>query len=275
MRVCCYNTKSLMKKLREHSSGKIVDKGNRPMSAFCLAPVARPRVAPPRTRAARLRVRVEPSGPSGQGFDEGYLKGMGVMSAEQILEIPIKRFKPTSEECPFCRDAKVKENGSKCLGVCRNPQNVPGPLLYPHQMQEVEDAVRMQVQAMADKDQPRTDHGVQVLWEFSVESGNMERSRYFGFSSDMYHYDHFIGKALKNFDPLVRNTGHAIESVEKMEDGRTMCKVNVTDNVGKDTYWVFIMVVRSFGKYEGCWQSHRIIQTDDKYHSKFLDPLQV
>ena len=45
----------------------------------------------------------------------------------------------------------MKENGSKCLGICRNPQNVPGPLIFPHQMQDVEDAVRLQLNAMRDK----------------------------------------------------------------------------------------------------------------------------
>ena len=134
------------------------------------------------------------SGPQGQGFTQGYVPGGGGLSAEQILEIPIDRkaFKPTSEQCPFCVDAPVKENGSKCLGICRNPQNVPGPLFYPHQMQEPEDAIRLQINAMRDIDEPRRGHGVQVMWEFSVEHANMERSRYFGFSSDMYHYDHFI-----------------------------------------------------------------------------------
>ena len=36
---------------------------------------------------------------------------------------------------------------------------------------------------MRDIDDPRRGHGVQVMWEFSVEHANMERSRYFGFSS--------------------------------------------------------------------------------------------
>ena len=113
---------------------------------------------------------------------EGYLPGT-MLSAEQILEVLIDRraFKPTSEECPFCVNAVVKENGSKCIGVCRNPQNVPGPLFFPHQMQTCRDAVEIQLEAMKDKNNPRTDHGVQVMWEYSVESGNMDRSRYFGF----------------------------------------------------------------------------------------------
>lgn len=203
---------------------------------------------------------------------KGYVKGEGVLSMDQLLEVPIKRFKPTSEECPFCRDAPVKENGSKCLGICRNPQNVPGPLVHPHQMQDVEDAVRLQINALRDNDEPRSHHGVQVMWEFSVESGNMERSRYFGISSDMYHYDHFIGKSLKYFGPLVRNKGNVdFVDVSVMEDGRTMVKVSVDDIVGKPTHWIFIMVRRSFGKYEGCWQSHRIVQTDENFHTKYLE----
>ena len=59
---------------------------------------------------------------------------------------------------------------------------------------------------------------------------------------DMYHYDHFIGKALVNFDPLVRNKGHEIVEVSVMEDGRTMAKVKVLDIVEKESYWIFIMV---------------------------------
>ena len=110
------------------------------------------------------------------------------------------------------------------------------------------------------------------MWEFSVESGNMERSRYFGISSDMYHYDHFIGKSLKYFGPLVRNKGNVdFVDVRVMEDGRTMVKVSVDDIVGKPTHWIFIMVQRSFGKYEGCWQSHRIVQTDENFHTKYLE----
>lgn len=160
-----------------------------------------------------------------------------------------------SEECPFCVDAPVKENGKKCVGVCRNPQNVPGkscqakviygaiwgqsldvcmqaripslhecmsrlsaplpshgtalrlplpahnlltsctgigPLVFPHEMQTAEDAVRLQVNAMRDNDVPRANHGIQVLYEYAVEAGQMDRSCYFGWSSDLYHFDHFM-----------------------------------------------------------------------------------
>ena len=204
--------------------------------------------------------------------NEGYLPGT-MLSAEQILEVPIDRraFKPTSEECPFCVNAIVKENGSKCIGVCRNPQNVPGPLFFPHQMQTCRDAVQVQLESMKDKNNPRTDHGVQVMWEFSVESGNMDRSRYFGFSSDMYHFDHFLGKCLVNFDAFVFNTKHEILDETLMNDGRTLVRVIVTDKVGRDSFWAFIMVKRTFSKYEGCWQSLRILPCDEKWDCKYLN----
>ena len=204
--------------------------------------------------------------------NEGFLPGT-MLSAEQILEVPIDRraFKPTSEECPFCVNAIVKENGSKCIGVCRNPQNVPGPLFFPHQMQTCRDAVQVQLESMKDKNNPRTDHGVQVMWEFSVESGNMDRSRYFGFSSDMYHFDHFLGKCLVNFDAFVFNTKHEILDEILMNDGRTLVRVIVTDKVGRDSFWAFIMVKRTFSKYEGCWQSLRILPCDEKWDCKYLN----
>lgn len=203
---------------------------------------------------------------------EGFLKG-SMLSAEQILEVPIDRskFLPTSEQCPFCKNAKVKENGSKCVGVCRNPQNVPGPLYYPHTMQTAIDACSIQLEGMREKNNPRTDHGVQILWEYAVESGNMQRSRYFGGSSDMYHFDHFLGKSLTYFDAFVFNLGHEIVDERVMSDGRTLIRVIVKDKVEKKTNWSFIMVKRTFSKYEGCWQSLRILQCDDQWQSKYID----
>jgi hypothetical protein len=47
-----------------------------------------------------------------------------------------------------------------------------------------------------------------------------------------------------------------------MEDGRTRVDVRVKDRVGEETEWIFIMVRRTFGKYEGCIQAHRIVRAD-------------
>ena len=35
---------------------------------------------------------------------------------------------------------------------------------------------------------------LQTMYEFGYDIGGMERSRYFGMSKDLYHFDHFLGK---------------------------------------------------------------------------------
>lgn len=40
----------------------------------------------------------------------------------------------------------------------------------------------------------RPNHGLQTAYEFGEDIGGMERSRYFGYSKDLYHFDHFMGK---------------------------------------------------------------------------------
>jgi hypothetical protein len=60
-------------------------------------------------------------------------------------------------------------------------------------------------------DSPRSDHGVHTLYEFAADAGDMERSRFFGISKDLYHLDHFL--AIRSFYPLLfRNDGafHAL-----------------------------------------------------------------
>lgn len=171
----------------------------------------------------------------------------------------------TAEECPFCADAPVKENGKKCVGVCRNPQNVPGPLVFPHEMQTAEDAVRLQLNAMKDIHQPRFNHGLQVLYEFAVEAGMMERSRYFGWSSDLYHFDHFMGKAMNAFGDMVDCNSYEIMPAEIMPCTRTKVQVKVENKVGEKFEWTFIMVQRTFGKYKGCWNTHRLVPSNSEY----------
>eukprot|EP00798_Chlamydomonas_sp_ICE-L_P027619 gene27619-7256_t len=190
-------------------------------------------------------------------------------SSEEIRDEVIQRVRlTTAEECPFCRDAPVKENGSKCVGVCRNPQNVPGPLLYPHDMQTAEDAVRLQLNAMKQVHDPRYNHGLQVLYEFAVEAGMMERSRYFGYESDLYHFDHFMGKSMNAFGEMVDCKSYEIKPAELMPCKRTRVEVVVENSVGVKFDFTFIMVLRTFGKYKGCWNTHRLLPSDSPYMSK-------
>ena len=107
---------------------------------------AQPAVDPRRAaRVWRRRERRASPGPDREGLRRRrgrFIHGRADGGSDKAL-------RPTSEECPFCRDAPV-ENGSKCLGICRNPQNVPGPLVHPHEMQDAADAVRLQINALRE-----------------------------------------------------------------------------------------------------------------------------
>ena len=50
----------------------------------------------------------------------------------------------------------------------------------------------------------------------------------------------------------------------RVNDGRRSdgVDVQVTDRVGAKSDWVFIMVKRTFEKYKGCIQAHRIVKSD-------------
>ena len=93
----------------------------------------------------------------------------------------------------------------------------------------------------------------------------MERSRYFGMSTDMYHFDHFMGQALWRFDDMIDMRGYEILEPKLRSDGRTEVQVKITDKVGQEKLWTFIMVQRTFGRYKGCWQSHRVLASDSKW----------
>ena len=56
-----------------------------------------------------------------------------------------------------------------------------------------------------------------------------------------------------------------------MKDKRTLVKAIVTDKVGNDSFWGFVMVKRTFSKYKGCWQSLRILPCDENWDSKYID----
>jgi hypothetical protein len=39
----------------------------------------------------------------------------------------------------------------------------------------------------------RYNHGLQTMYEFAEDVGGLDRSRYFGYPKDLYHFDHFMG----------------------------------------------------------------------------------
>mmetsp|Transcript_7398 Transcript_7398/g.13681 ORF Transcript_7398/g.13681 Transcript_7398/m.13681 type:complete len:95 (+) Transcript_7398:494-778(+) len=94
----------------------------------------------------------------------------------------------------------------------------------------------------------------------------MERSRYFGYSKDLYHFDHFLGGFQNEFGDLMDNTGFEIsETVMVNELGEQAVDVvvsNVRANVEYEKKFTFCLVRRDFGKKKGCLMTSRIIKHD-------------
>lgn len=116
-----------------------------------------------------------------------------------------------------------------------NPQNVPPPLVMPHPSFSVEEAVLVQVEAARDNNTPRESHGVHVLYAFCRDAGSMERSKYFGFSKDLYHLDHFLNIAAV-YPQLFRSDGCAVVGKPSPhEDGSVRVPVVLHSAAGEES----------------------------------------
>ena len=149
----------------------------------------------------------------------------------------------------------------------RNPQNCAPPEVVPRPDLTAEEAVRLQCGALADCHAPRRYHGLQVLYEFACDAGQMERSRFFGFSADLYHFDHFMGKAGHHFKALVGAAAWAVEGAEPGPRGRVHVTVRAEGRAAPSRF-VFVMQRHDRGKYEGCWCTAQLLPAGSKWLEK-------
>jgi hypothetical protein len=66
-------------------------------------------------------------------------------------------------------------------------QNTPEPEVVPSPALSAADACLVQLRALTHNDSPFPNHGVATFYSFARDAGSMERSRYFGYSKDLYH----------------------------------------------------------------------------------------
>eukprot|EP00884_Botryococcus_braunii_P022020 jgi/Botrbrau1/8501/Bobra.0029s0009.1 len=89
----------------------------------------------------------------------------------------------------------------------------------------------------------------------------MERSRYFGFSKDLYHFDHFLGQLQNAYPELTRGEfTYSLESTSVDAEGRTEIVVKVTDQSKDPSRFVFTMEQYPYGRKKGCFLTKSLLR---------------
>eukprot|EP00803_Ostreobium_quekettii_P007525 evm.model.scf_596.2 EVM.evm.TU.scf_596.2 scf_596:17060-18977(+) len=133
---------------------------------------------------------------------------------------------------------------------------MPSPELSP------EESVGAQLDALQKNDEPWSNHGVQTLYEFAEDAGGMERSGYFGFSKDLYHFDHFLGGFLNAYPELVNLASYSVSAVEEGADGTQKVTVRVEGADGQDVgdSFAFTLTKRKLGRKKGSWMTKSLLR---------------
>jgi hypothetical protein len=98
-----------------------------------------------------------------------------------------------------------------------NPQNTDQPRVLPSPDFSAEEAVCVQLDALAVCDDPWPSHGIHLAYEFGYDIGGMDPSMYFGFPKDLYHLDHFGGFFQNKLPELVSSTAYEILEVKETQ----------------------------------------------------------
>lgn len=146
-----------------------------------------------------------------------------------------------------------------------NPQNVPVAQVRPNLELSVEDSVRVQLDAIAQNNVPWDNHGIQVMYDFCEGAGSLERSRYFGYSKDLYHFDHFMGGLRTSFPGLFGHQLHRVMSVEPVDPAEATWRVvvQVTSATGVASRVAFTQCRMEYGLFTGCWVTKSLLKEEE------------
>ncbi|KXZ55690.1 hypothetical protein GPECTOR_2g1240 [Gonium pectorale] len=104
-------------------------------------------------------------------------------------------------------------------------------------------------------------HGIQTAYEFAADAGGMERSRYFGFSKDLYHLDHFLGMFGNMCGDLVNNQSHEVLEARELEPGVQLVRVRVVGPTGRSGDFDFLLMRKDLGRKAGSWMVKRLLKS--------------
>eukprot|EP00892_Ulva_mutabilis_P009887 jgi/Ulvmu1/7270/UM035_0058.1 len=157
---------------------------------------------------------------------------------------------------------KVARQSVQLSVIQDNPQNVGNPQVLPSKEFSPEESVSAQLDALQENGSPWYNHGIFTMYEFALDVGGLERSRYFGYSKDLYHLDHFAGEFANKFEDIIDHYGYKIVSSEPTVDGFHEVKAEVKSHCDSTVNVMFVMKVKDVGRTKGCWKTACLTQLE-------------
>ncbi|KAH9549138.1 hypothetical protein CY35_10G004300 [Sphagnum magellanicum] len=167
------------------------------------------------------------------------------------------------------------QNISSDASVERNDAASTGPVVLPQPGLTAEEAVKLQMDALACNNEPRPDHGLEVMYHFANAEGTLNGgslSCYFGFASDLYHFGHFALKFKTRYPLLIDHQGYKIVSRKESVQGRGDYKalVSVSEirlevkekDKGTTSGWVFHLSKCTRGRLPACWLTDSLLKDE-------------
>ncbi|CAK9859064.1 unnamed protein product [Sphagnum jensenii] len=164
---------------------------------------------------------------------------------------------------------------AQAQSVERNDAASTGPVVLPQPRLTAEEAVKLQMDALACNNEPRPDHGLEVMYHFANAEGTLNGgslSCYFGFASDLYHFGHFALKFKTRYPLLIDHQGYKIvsrkESVQGRGDDEALVSVSEIrlEVKGKDkgttSGWVFHLSKCTRGRLPACWLTNSLLKDE-------------
>ena len=176
---------------------------------------------------------------------------------------------------PRCRArARVLRSRTCCVVAARqsygnderNDAASTPPLVLPSLDLTPRQAVTAQLDALAQNNTPRPDHGMEVAYRFALGTGGFGLSSYFGHSADLYHFGHFCLKFRTLRAALVDHRGYEVlregAASAAAAQGAHEVDVAVQPRDGAASRWRFTLLRRDMGRTAGCWLTDAVMPLD-------------
>ena len=99
------------------------------------------------------------------------------------------------------------------------------------------------------------------MYEFGEDVGGLDRSRYFGYGKDLYHFDHFMGEFSNKFKDIIGHDGFKLEQGEQTDTiSEIVAEVATTQGASRVQ---FTMKVKDVGRNKGRWMTKTIKRVDE------------